>query len=194
MLDTATLVCLTLTLSVRHTYKRHNDQKTHPWEESDARVETSTEGPRHSPKQLPSVQPPVQTPSGHIGRCNIKPGTQPGKLAFAHTHSDDAGASSKFISQKVLIKSFLKNQLLHKSANVSFIVTNKKNKWTNFCGKSPLYIDFMSTFCEIEFNTHAGRWGSRDTTWHRTRKQRLSNGVSRTRFSGEERGRRGEME
>ena len=42
--------------SVRHTYERHDDSQTHQREESDTRVETPTEGPRHTPKQLPSVQ------------------------------------------------------------------------------------------------------------------------------------------
>ena len=38
------------------------------------------------------------------------------------------------ISQKVFIKSFGKSQFPHKSANVSFIITNIKNKLTDLCG------------------------------------------------------------
>jgi len=39
-----------------------------------------------------------------------------------------------FISQKVFIKSFGKSQFTHKSVNLSFIITNIKNKLTDSCG------------------------------------------------------------
>ena len=39
-----------------------------------------------------------------------------------------------FISQKVFIKSFRTSQFLHKSVNLSFIVTNGNNQLTNLCG------------------------------------------------------------
>ena len=44
------------------------------------------------------------------------------------------------ISHKVLIKSFWTSQFPHKSVNLSFIITNIKNKLTFFCG-----IDFSKT-------------------------------------------------
>ena len=40
----------------------------------------------------------------------------------------------KFISQKVFINSFCKSHFLHKSVNLSFIITNMKNKLKDLCG------------------------------------------------------------
>ena len=39
-----------------------------------------------------------------------------------------------FISQKVFVNSFLKSQSPHKFVNLSFIITNIKNKLTDLCG------------------------------------------------------------
>ena len=39
-----------------------------------------------------------------------------------------------FISQKVFLKSFCKNQFPHKSVNLSFSITNVENKLTDLCG------------------------------------------------------------
>ena len=41
---------------------------------------------------------------------------------------------TKFISQKVFIKSFCKSQPPHKSVNLSCIITNVKKKLTGLCG------------------------------------------------------------
>ena len=38
------------------------------------------------------------------------------------------------ISQKVFIKSFCNSRFPHKSVNLSFIITNIKNKLTDVCG------------------------------------------------------------
>ena len=56
--------------------------------------------------------------------------------ALANTPQDKLQGSTvvTFISQKVLIKSFWKSQVLHISVNLSFIITNIKNKLTNVCG------------------------------------------------------------
>ena len=40
----------------------------------------------------------------------------------------------EFISQKRSLKSFCKSQFLHKSVNLSFIITSVKNKLTDFGG------------------------------------------------------------
>ena len=39
-----------------------------------------------------------------------------------------------FISHKVFLKSFCRSQFPHKSVNLSFIITNIKNKLTDLCG------------------------------------------------------------
>ena len=49
------------------------------------------------------------------------------------------------------MKSFCKCQFPHKCVNLSFIMTNTKNKLTYFCGISVLQIDFINTFCELVF-------------------------------------------
>jgi hypothetical protein len=60
------------------------------------------------------------------------------------------GDASKLISQKVLVKSFSKIQLPHKSVNVSFIITNVKNKLTDVCGNRLLQNGLINTSCEIK--------------------------------------------
>ena len=39
-----------------------------------------------------------------------------------------------FMSHKVFLKTFGRSQLHHKSVNLSFTITNMKNKLTEFCG------------------------------------------------------------
>ena len=57
------------------------------------------------------------------------------------------------VSQKVFMKMFCKSQFPHKSVNVSCIITNIKNEFTDLCGKWPLQNDFISTLCEINTMT-----------------------------------------
>jgi len=54
-----------------------------------------------------------------------------------------------FISHTVFIKSFCKSQLPHKSVNVSFIITDIKNKLTDLCGNGLLQKNFINILCEI---------------------------------------------
>ena len=62
---------------------------------------------------------------------------------------------SALISQKVLIKSLkvliksFYSQCPHKSVNLSFIITNVKNKATDLCENWLLQNDCTNTFCEI---------------------------------------------
>ena len=55
----------------------------------------------------------------------------------------------KVISQKVFIKSFGKSQFTHRSVNLSFSITNLKNKLTDLCGNRLLRNNFITTFCGI---------------------------------------------
>jgi len=61
----------------------------------------------------------------------------------------DGDASRGILSQAVFIKSFCKSQVPHKSVNLSFIITNVKNKLTDLCGNGLLKNDFINTFCEM---------------------------------------------
>ena len=45
---------------------------------------------------------------------------------------------------------FKRSQFLHKSVNLSFIITNIKNKLTDLCGNWLLQNDFIIAFCEIK--------------------------------------------
>ena len=54
--------------------------------------------------------------------------------------------SPSFISQNGFIKSFCKSRFRHKSVNLSFIITNTKNKATNLCGNWHLQNDSVNTF------------------------------------------------
>jgi len=60
---------------------------------------------------------------------------------------------SWLISQKVFIKFFCKSQFPHKSVNISFIITNMKNEFTNLCRNALLQND-VNTFCEIMADSH----------------------------------------
>ena len=53
-----------------------------------------------------------------------------------------------FISQNLFVKSFCKSQFPHKSVNLSFSITNVKNKFTDLCGNWLLQNDFMKIFYE----------------------------------------------
>ena len=55
----------------------------------------------------------------------------------------------EFISKELFIKSCCKSQFPHKLVNLSFVVTNIKNKLRDLCGKRILQIDFINAFCEI---------------------------------------------
>ena len=59
---------------------------------------------------------------------------------FPHPASGFAHRDPKFISRKVLMKSFCKSQFSYKSVNIFFVITNIKNKLTDLCG-----IDFCRT-------------------------------------------------
>ena len=54
-----------------------------------------------------------------------------------------------FISQTAFRKSFCKSQFPHKSVNLFFIVTDMKNKLTDFCGNWLVQNDISKTFCEM---------------------------------------------
>ena len=53
------------------------------------------------------------------------------------------------ISQTVFIQSFCKSQVLHKSVNVSLIITNIKNESIHLCEKRLLQIGSINPFCEV---------------------------------------------
>ena len=59
-------------------------------------------------------------------------------------------SSTRFISQKVLLKLFCKSRFPHKSVSLSFIITNIKKKLTNSRRNSLLQNDFTNFFCEIQ--------------------------------------------
>ena len=54
------------------------------------------------------------------------------------------------ISLKVFFKSFCRSQLSHKFVNLSFTISNIKNKLTELCGNRLFKNDFINTFCEIK--------------------------------------------
>ena len=58
------------------------------------------------------------------------------RQGFCDCDSCDATAPPfpDLVSQKVFIKLFCKSQFPHQSVNLSFIVTNMKDKLTNLCG------------------------------------------------------------
>jgi len=58
----------------------------------------------------------------------------------------NVGAATSLFSQKVFIKLFYKSQFPHKSVNLSFIITDTKNKVTDLCGNRLLPNDFINTF------------------------------------------------
>ena len=45
-----------------------------------------------------------------------------------------ASTTKVFISHKVFLKSFCRSELPHKSVNLSFTITNIKNKLADLCG------------------------------------------------------------
>ena len=51
------------------------------------------------------------------------------------------------ISHEVLVKSLRKSQIPHTSVHSSFIITNVKNKFTDWCGSWLLQNDLINTFC-----------------------------------------------
>jgi len=72
----------------------------------------------------------------------------------------DAGlaGSTEVVSNNVFLKSIGRSQLPHKSVNVSFTITHKKNTLTNSCGNRLSKNDFRNTVCEIRvsFTTPTG--------------------------------------
>ena len=57
-----------------------------------------------------------------------------------------------FISPKVFLRSFCKGRFPHKSVNLSFNVTDMKNKLTDLCGNRLLQSDFKNTWCRWLLN------------------------------------------
>ena len=53
------------------------------------------------------------------------------------------------ISHNVFIRSVLKGQFPHKFVNLSFMITNVKNKLTDLRGNCFLQNNFIETFCEM---------------------------------------------
>ena len=62
---------------------------------------------------------------------------------------DSGSLECACISQKIFIRLFHISQFPQKSVNVSFIITNVKNKLTNLCGNLPSQNDFEITFWVI---------------------------------------------
>jgi len=72
--------------------------------------------------------------------------------------------SSVFVSQKVVVKLFYRSQSPRKSVNLSFTISNIKNKSTDLCGNSLLQSIFMNTFCEMSLQESRGAWCY--TSWY----------------------------
>ena len=53
------------------------------------------------------------------------------------------------MSHKAFSKSFCKSQFPHKFVNVSIIITDISNKFTDLWGNGLLQNDFMNCLCEI---------------------------------------------
>ena len=69
----------------------------------------------------------------------------------------------ELISRKVFSQSVCKSQLPHKSANLSFTVTNIKNKLTGLCENGHLQNDLKNTLFEVRTSsclTPATVWGA----------------------------------
>ena len=91
-------------------------------------------------RKLCAADPAAQSPS------NLKkePKTLRGETMFIQAEVDSGGThrsmvssgwrATKFISHKVFLKSFCKGQLLHKSVDLFFTVTNMKNKLVDLYG------------------------------------------------------------
>ena len=56
----------------------------------------------------------------------------------------------RIISQKVFLKSFCRGELPYKFVNVSFLITDIKNKLTDLCGNCLLQNDFNKTLCAMK--------------------------------------------
>ena len=63
--------------------------------------------------------------------------------------SDKKLIQPELIAHNVFLKSFCKSQLPHKSANLSFTITNIKNKLTDLCGNRLLQNDSQKQKCMI---------------------------------------------
>ena len=74
-----------------------------------------------SPPPLPPFRAPHMTRARQAGGAGV-------------TRVGERGGGRRFISQKVFQKSFCKSQFPHKSVNLSFIITDTKNKLTNLYG------------------------------------------------------------
>jgi len=70
------------------------------------------------------------------------------------------------------LKSLCRSQLLHESVNLSFTLTNMKNKLTDSCGNWLLQNDFENTLSEMR-----PWWGAWLLLWRQTRRARLWGGV-----------------
>jgi len=55
---------------------------------------------------------------------------------------------TEFISQQVFMHSFCKSPFPRKPVNLSYIITNIKNKITYLCGNWVLRNDFINTCCK----------------------------------------------
>ena len=55
-----------------------------------------------------------------------------------------------FLVSPIVFKFVLKKPIPHKSVNVSFTITDIKNKSTNLCGNLLLQDEFTNILCEIE--------------------------------------------
>ena len=62
----------------------------------------------------------------------------------------------KLISQKAFIKSLCRSQVPHQFVDVSFTITDIKDKLANLCGNWLLQNDFENTLCEIMSGSRAG--------------------------------------
>jgi hypothetical protein len=74
-------------------------------------------------------------------------------LSFIVCRADAGGlcgsSGADIISPKVFITSFCKSQFLHKSVNLSFIITYIKSKLTDLCGNKLLQNYSVNTLCGI---------------------------------------------
>ena len=58
--------------------------------------------------------------------------------------------TSTLISRKAFLKSFCRGQPLHKSVNVSFVITNVKDRLRDLCANRLLQNDFRKTLHAIK--------------------------------------------
>ena len=82
----------------------------------------------HSPNRTICKTPTSTTRKSAVLTFNTLP-----RCPLANSRSRPLGQSRDLISQKVLIRAFCTSQVPHKSVNLSFAITDMKNKLTDLC-------------------------------------------------------------